>query len=81
MFLKELKGEKIEMNSSQEGKKSNWPLLYDDAFKYERVATISEPFLTPMIQHVFSSIAGHGNPDYSDEIALIIHKKYLTIFQ
>jgi hypothetical protein len=45
----------------------------------ERICTISEPFLTPVIQHVLNALGGYGVPDYPDHMATIL-KKVLTDF-
>lgn len=38
----------------------------------KRVANLSEPFLTPLIEHIFSSLAGYGVPDYPESISKLI---------
>ena len=40
----------------------------------QRVCTISEPFLTPVIQHVFNTIGGNGVPDYPPLMTEILKK-------
>lgn len=35
---------------------------------FERVATLSEPFATPIIEHSLSMMMGHGTPDYPASI-------------
>ena len=44
-----------------------------------RLCTVSEPFLTPVIQHVFNTVGGYGVPDYPDHMKEIL-KKVLTDF-
>jgi hypothetical protein len=37
-----------------------------------RLCTVSEPFLTPIIQHIFNTIGGNGVPDYPDHMKQIL---------
>jgi hypothetical protein len=52
----------------------------DDPMKYsywpgsERICTVSEPFLTPVIQHIFNTMGGQGVPDYPDQMQDILKK-------
>lgn len=48
---------------------------------YERVSTISEPFLTPLIQHCLASIAGYGTLSYPDKIGQAIKQQISTSFR
>ncbi len=61
----------------------NWGSLSDklkgrEAMKYsywpgtERLCSVSEPFLTPVVQHILKTIAGNGVPDYSDPMKTIL---------
>ena len=49
-----------------------------DSMKYtywngaERICTISEPFLTPVIQHVLNTLGGNGVPDYPEHMKEIL---------
>ena len=62
---------------------ANWDGLNEtsksrEAMKYsywagvERLCTVSEPFLTPVVQHILRTIAGNGVPDYSDPMKTIL---------
>jgi hypothetical protein len=55
-------------------------LKYDEGFEFERIATISEPFLTPLIQHIFGTISGYGTPDYSKVVPGLISENFKKIF-
>lgn len=58
-------------------------LSYDHIKEYEgndRIA-VSEPFLTPLIQHVMSNIAGYGVPDYPEELKTIIQSNFDEMFK
>jgi hypothetical protein len=52
----------------------------EDSMKYsywpaaERVCTISEPFLTPVIQHILNMMGGNGVPDYPEHMKEILKK-------
>ncbi len=41
-------------------------LTYKHLTDYVKVASISDPFKSPLIQHVFDNISGYGCPDYPD---------------
>jgi len=40
----------------------------------QRLCTVSEPFLTPIVQHVFNTIGGTGVPDYPEHMKEILKK-------
>lgn len=40
----------------------------------QRLCTVSEPFLTPVVQHVFNTIGGTGVPDHPDDMKEILKK-------
>jgi hypothetical protein len=83
LFPKELLNKKIEIqekgNPIPPKKERN--LKYDKGFDFNKVATVSEPFLTPLIQHIFNAIAGYGTPDYSSAVSDLISKNFEKIFE
>ncbi len=54
--------------------KNNHPMKYSYWQGAERICTISEPFLTPVIQHVFNVMGGNAVPDYPDHLKDILEK-------
>lgn len=54
--------------SLSERKRSEVALEYSAWRGYNKVCTISEPFLTPVIEHVLKTIGGYGVPDYSEHM-------------
>jgi hypothetical protein len=58
---------------SQREKKEH-PMKYPYWVGAERICTISEPFLTPVIQHVLNAVGGNGVPDYPDHMKNILKK-------
>lgn len=42
---------------------------------YTRICTVSEPFLTPLINEVLAQISGSGAPDYGKTTKTAIHEK------
>jgi hypothetical protein len=44
------------------------PMKYSYWQGAQRICTISEPFLTPVVQHVLGALGGNGVPDYPDEM-------------
>jgi len=57
----------------KEAKKSH-PMKYAYWAGAQRLCTVSEPFLTPVIQHVFNTIGGTGVPDYPEHMKEILKK-------
>jgi hypothetical protein len=62
-----------------EKQKKEHPMKYSYWSGAERICTVSEPFLTPVIQHVLNTIGGIGVPDYPDQMKDIL-KKILSDF-
>lgn len=58
------------------------PLRYDDIRNYDgnNRITISEPFLTPLIQHILSNVTGYGVPDYPSRLQEIINDNIKGMF-
>jgi hypothetical protein len=60
----------IKIDTPKDWNKANGKALGSHPMKYpywpdaKRICTVSEPFLTPVIQHIFNTIAGYGVPDY-----------------
>jgi len=81
VFPQELLNKKVELK--EDGMpipKKERNLKYDEGFQFERIATISEPFLTPLIQHIFNTISGYGTPDYPKVVSDLISKNFEKIF-
>jgi len=82
LFPKELMNKKIEIQKdSNPIPQKDRSLKYNEGFEFNKVATISEPFLTPLIQHIFSTISGYGTPDYPATVADLISKNFGKIFE
>jgi len=75
---KELISERIALpdgwNNLSHADKNKHPMRYSNWLGAERVCTISEPFLTPVIQHVFNSMGGTAVPDYPEHMKEILEK-------
>jgi hypothetical protein len=52
--------------------KKEHPMKYSYWPDAERICTVSEPFLTPLIQHVLSTIGGIGVPDYPEQMKVVL---------
>ena len=50
------------------------PMKYSYWQGAQRICTISEPFLTPVIQHVLNALGGNGVPDYPDDMRDVLKK-------
>jgi hypothetical protein len=62
--------------------KNNYPLYYEDASGFDgndRIS-ISEPFLTPLVQHILYNITGYGVPDYPKELTEILKNRFAGMF-
>lgn len=73
-FPKEIKS--IEVMAPGEnnlpGELKNKCLTYDYMDGYIRIISISEPFVTALVQHCIFSISGYGTPDYPNAIQKIL---------
>ncbi|MBK7229840.1 MAG: hypothetical protein IPH97_13460 [Ignavibacteriales bacterium] len=56
------------------------PLTYEHLRDYERIASLSEQFLTPLIQKILNSISGFGTPDYHSIIQKMIKENIQEMF-
>lgn len=54
--------------------KKRHPMLYSYWQGASRVCTISEPFLTPVIQHILATLGGYGVPDYPATLTKILQE-------
>jgi len=60
---------------AQEGESlKNERLKYSYWSEYRRIMTVSEPFISPLIEHILKSLSGYGVPDYPKDIRKTIHK-------
>ena len=66
-------------NTFTDRQKKEHPMRYSYWAGAERICTVSEPFLTPVIQHVLNTIGGIGVPDYPDQMIAVL-KKILADF-
>jgi hypothetical protein len=83
-FPKEITSQKISMPSSMKRKQRDHrdgPLKYFAWDGYKRKTTISEPFLTPVVQNSIKGILRYGTPDYPDKIQKELAKKYNKIYK
>lgn len=85
LFPKEISCEKIELPDEKieltDKKARDGALTYDYINKYKRVATLSDPFITPIIGNILSALKGYGAPDYSMAIAKSLGARYLNIYE
>lgn len=49
-------------------------LKYNYWTEYRRILTVSEPFLSPLIEHITKSLSGYGVPDYPEDVKNTIDK-------
>jgi len=76
-FPKEITSIKIEApvlpEGAHPGGRKSVRLLYSHWEGYDRIATISEPFLTALVQHCINSISGCGTPDYTPIVIQVLN--------
>lgn len=63
-----------ELMSLSEKQRKDIPMKYSYWPGTERICTISEPFLTPVTQHVLKVLGGQGVPDYPESMQKILKK-------
>lgn len=67
---KELNSPRVPVPANWSGlglqEKKDHPLLYDFWDRVEPLCSISEPYLTPVVQHILGTLGGIGVPDYGD---------------
>lgn len=61
-------------NEFSHNEKKAHPMKYPYWEGAQRICTISEPFLTPVIQHVLNTLGGNGVPDYPDHMKDVLKK-------
>jgi hypothetical protein len=47
--------------------------------KFKRVTTVSEPFVTALVQHCISAISGYGTPDFPNAIKEALPEEVLQL--
>jgi len=58
---------------------SKCSLTYDHLRNYMRIASLSEPFLTPLIQNSLNSIFAAGGPDFPEAIKAEINAEFVRL--
>jgi len=59
-----------------EGRNKDTALSYDILEGCKRIASLSEPFLTPLVSSILSAILGTGTPDYPSKIKNDIQHRF-----
>ncbi|MBF0319895.1 MAG: hypothetical protein HQL01_08870 [Nitrospirae bacterium] len=75
-FPKELSSYKVNHPTGKDEKPVK--LSYEQWVEAKRLCTIGEPFVSPLISHCLSSVAGHGTPDYPDNLKNAIQNDIKT---
>lgn len=60
---------------------SNKPLQYDEFERFKYIATVSEPFNTPLIGTVIENLFGWGVADYSEPYKITLANRLKGIFE
>lgn len=61
-------------SSKSPKEKGNIPLQYSLWRGHKRICTLSEPFLTPVIDHIVKTLGGYGTPDYGEKVEKIFEE-------
>ncbi|MBO4542990.1 MAG: hypothetical protein J5725_07390 [Bacteroidales bacterium] len=59
----------------RKGNDADKMLKYENLADYKKVTSISDPFKSPLIQHIFDNISGYGCPDFPDDLQNDLKKK------
>lgn len=76
LFPKELRSELYKL---KEGNQVKY-LKYDESFPFQKITSISEPFKTPLIQHILYTLGGYGVPDYPKNVQMELATKLGDLF-
>jgi len=57
-----------------QNEKKQHPMKYSYWARAQRICTVSEPFLTPVVQHVLNALGGNGVPDYPEHMRDILKR-------
>ena len=58
----------IEISSKGIQERAQVPLMIDMVQNATKITTLSEPFLTAVIEHIFTELKGYGSPDYNEDM-------------
>lgn len=83
LFPKEIFSIEIPVPELQKSNKRNLALKYEYIVDYDKKdrITISEPFITPLVEHILYNISGYGVPDYPKSLQKEISNNFKGIFE
>ncbi|MBE0538416.1 MAG: hypothetical protein IH620_01785 [Ignavibacterium sp.] len=83
LFPKELSSQNVLVPADKKENKRNLPLKYEYFTEYEQNSrvTVSEPFITPLVEHILYNISGYGVPDYPLSLQKEIAENFKGIFE
>ena len=83
LFPKEIFSQKIPVPEQQKTNKRSIPLKYDyfEEYEQDKRITISEPFITPLVEHILYNVSGYGVPDYPSSLQKEISDNFKGIFK
>lgn len=83
LFPKEIFSYEILLPENKPDNYRKAELLYDYISEYEQHQrlTISEPFITPLVEHILYHISGYGVPDYPSTLQIEITENFKGIFE
>jgi len=85
LFPKMISSKKIDMptelSSKSSKEKEKIPLNIDMMQNATKIATLSEPFLTAVVEHIFTELKGYGSPDYNEDIKNKLTKNAKGVFK
>ncbi len=85
LFPKMISSKKIEMpieiSSKDIKEKKKTPLNINMMQNATKITTLSEPFLTAVVEHIFTELKGYGSPDYNEDMINELTKNAKGVFQ
>ncbi|TSA53832.1 MAG: hypothetical protein D4R45_05020, partial [Planctomycetaceae bacterium] len=85
LFPKMISSKKIEMpteiSSKEIQERAKVPLTIDMMRNATKITTLSEPFLTAVVEHIFAELKGYGSPDYNEDMMNELTKNAKGVFK
>lgn len=83
LFPKELSSQNVLVPADKKENKRSLQLKYEYFAEYEQNSrvTVSEPFVTPLVEHILYNISGYGVPDYPSSLQKEIAENFKGIFE
>ena len=83
LFPKEITNINVPVPDSKQESKRDIALIYDFMQDYEKEnrISISEPFITPLVEHILYNVSGYGVPDYPNQLSNELETNLKGLFE